>query len=71
MDGEVSYTTVRATPDGRLTRKEAAKYLGLAENTLANWKSRGEGPKPMRLGRRVFYRLTDLQAFIRTSGGRA
>jgi hypothetical protein len=52
------------TPDGRLTRSHAAKYLGVAEQTLANWRTIGRGPKSFRLGGRVFYRLTDLQAFV-------
>lgn len=52
------------TPDGRLTRAHAAKYLGVAEQTLANWRSIGRGPKSFRLGGRVFYRLSDLEAFV-------
>lgn len=52
------------TPDGRLSRTHAAKYLGVAPQTLANWRSLGRGPKHMKLGGRVFYRLADLEAFI-------
>jgi len=52
------------TPDGRLSRSHAARYLGVAEQTLANWRSLGRGPKSFRLGGRVFYRLVDLEAFV-------
>ena len=53
-----------ATPDGRLTRSHAANYLGVASQTLANWHSLGRGPKSIKLGGKVFYRLADLQTFI-------
>lgn len=32
---------VRVLPDGRLSRADAAKFLGLASGTPANWYSRG------------------------------
>lgn len=59
---------VRATPDGRVTRREAARVLGVAERTLANWKSRRCGPRQLRLRGRVFYRMEDLQSFIEAEG---
>ena len=52
------------TPDGRLTRSHAARYLGVAEQTLANWRSMGRGPKCLKIGGKVFYRLDDLEAFV-------
>ena len=55
---------VRVTPDGRLTRKDAARYLGHSEKTLAMWASRGEGPKSVRVGGRIFYFKVDLDQFI-------
>lgn len=62
---------VLVTPDGRLTRQDAANYLGVAAQTLANWSTQGRGPKTLRLGRKVFYRLNDLDAFIATNGSAA
>jgi hypothetical protein len=50
----IERVAVRATPDGRLTRRDAAKFLGLDEGTLANWKSRGVGPRQLKVGGRVF-----------------
>ncbi|MDA1059086.1 MAG: DNA-binding protein [Proteobacteria bacterium] len=55
---------VRVLPDGRLTRRDAAKYLGLQEKTLAMWKLVGKGPRPVRVGGRVFYFKDDLDAFV-------
>ncbi|MBB5744813.1 hypothetical protein GGR13_000385 [Brevundimonas variabilis] len=63
MNG-VEQVTVRMIPDGRLSRREAAKFVGVASRTLANWKSRGVGPNQTKVGGRVFYRLADLQMFV-------
>ena len=51
---------VRVLPDGRMTREHAAMYLGLKVKTLAMWAIQGKGPRPIRIGGRVFYRQSDL-----------
>ena len=56
---------VRVLPDGRMTRRDAAKYLGLKPKTIAMWKLRGQGPRSIKVGGRCFYRRDDLDAFIR------
>ena len=56
---------VRVTPDGRLTRKDAAKYLGRAEKTLAMWQMERKGPPSILVGGRRFYFKDALDAFIR------
>lgn len=44
-----------------LTPKEAAVFLRVAEKTLEGWRSKGTGPKFLRLGRRtVRYLQADL-----------
>lgn len=49
-----------------LTRKEAAAYLGISDNTLANWACTRKFDLPyIRVGRSVRYRQSDLDAFIR------
>ncbi len=49
----------------RLSRKEAADYLGLALATLEIWASTGRYNLPfIKIGRRVYYRRSDLDAFI-------
>lgn len=50
--------------EGRLTRAEAAQYLGMAQSTLADWHRRGIGPESVKVGGRRFYRLSALKAFI-------
>ena len=47
-----------------LNTPEAAEYLDLQPCTLETWRSRGGGPKFLKLGRAVRYRLTDLDDFI-------
>jgi len=48
-----------------LTRKQAAEYLGLKENTLAVWATTKRHSLPyVKVGRLVKYRLADLQAFL-------
>lgn len=48
-----------------LTRREAAVYLGVAEQTLAVWKCTGRRSLPfVKIGRLVRYRKADLDAFI-------
>ena len=48
-----------------LSQREAARYLGVATNTLAVWKCTGRYKLPcIKIGRLVKYRKTDLDAFI-------
>lgn len=75
MNNELAYDTtvenvkVRVLPDGRMTREDAARYLGLQSKTLAMWTMQGKGPKSVRVGGRIFYFKADLDAFI--SDGRS
>lgn len=66
------------TEDSRrlLTANEVAARLNLSAFTLSNWRSRRFGPAFIRCGRRVMYRVEDVQAFVQarrveTSGGTA
>ena len=43
---------------------KAADYLGIAPQTLRNWRHLKKGPSYVKLGRRVLYRLEDLKAFM-------
>lgn len=60
---------VRVLPDGRVSRADAATFLGLSTKTLAHWAMRGVGPLPRRVGGRIFYMRADLEAF-RDTGAR-
>ncbi|CAA7613496.1 hypothetical protein MTBUT4_150018 [Magnetospirillum sp. UT-4] len=60
----LKWIAVTVLPDGRMDRKNAAVYLGIAPQTLANLAARGRGPDFVRVGGRVFYYLSALDAFI-------
>lgn len=48
-----------------LTSQEVAAQLGITEGTLRNWRYEGEGPKYVKLRKRlVRYRPTDVQAYV-------
>lgn len=53
-----------ADRDVLYTRDEAARFLRNSVPTLERWARLGIGPKPIRIGRRCLYRLTDLRAFV-------
>lgn len=50
--------------DKLLTQKEVKEITGLADSTLEQWRIKGKGPKFIKLGRLVRYRLSDVQAYI-------
>lgn len=68
----MSTTATLITP-ATLTTKEAAVYLGLSDQTLANWRVHGQGPAYLRLGSsgsgrpRIVYLPEDLDAFLRAN----
>lgn len=43
---------------------EAAFYLGVSESALNTWRTRGIGPRYVRLGRKILYRLAALDDFL-------
>ena len=47
-----------------LTQDEAAVELKICERTLDRWRRLGEGPPITKLGRRVLYRRSSLQAWL-------
>ncbi|MQS37647.1 helix-turn-helix transcriptional regulator [Streptomyces katsurahamanus] len=48
-----------------LSLPRAATYLGLSPNTLYVWRHRRQGPPSFRMGRRVMYRITVLDEWVR------
>jgi hypothetical protein len=54
---------LRILPDGRMSRRDAARYLGYAPQTLAIWAYEGRGPRFIRVYRRCWYRKAELDAF--------
>ena len=62
---KIEQPRVRVLPDGRMTREDAAIYLGRKPKTLAMWQLQGRGPRSVLVGGRRFYFKADLDAFIR------
>jgi excisionase family DNA binding protein len=46
-----------------LTPEELSERLGIPVETLKRWRRTGDGPKFMRVGRHVRYRLADVEAY--------
>ncbi len=72
MEAVLSETTISKSQ--LLTTEEAAEFLGLAAPTLVVWRSvRRYDLRFVRVGRRIRYRLSDLEEWItsRTEGGDA
>ncbi len=49
---------------GLLTAKQAARYLSISTKWLANQRWQGTGPKFIRVGGAVRYRVSDLEQFL-------
>ncbi|MGW2657546.1 helix-turn-helix domain-containing protein [Streptomyces sp. NPDC001478] len=45
--------------------QQTAKYLGISPNTLYVWRHRRQGPPSFRMGRRVMYRVSALDKWVR------
>ena len=63
---QIERVKVRVLPDGRMTRSDAAKYLGVAVKTIAMWDL--EDPTRLggiKVGGRRFYYIGRLDAVIR------
>ena len=63
-DRTIEKVRVRVLADGRMSRRDAAVYLGFAEKTLAMWHLKGKGPKSVKISGRIFHFISDLDAFI-------
>ena len=44
--------------------EEIASMYSIAAGTLGNWRSRGEGPRFYRVGRKILYRIKDVESFL-------
>ena len=51
------------TPDKRLNEDRAAEQLGVTKGTLANWRFQKKGPPYLKVGRRVEYLQSDIDAW--------
>lgn len=49
-----------------LAERDAALFLNLSVRTLQDWRVSGRGPSFVKIGRRVQYRLADLEGYVAT-----
>jgi predicted DNA-binding transcriptional regulator AlpA len=47
-----------------LSEEDVAAATGVSRNTLRHWRWIGEGPRYVKMGKRIGYRPADLQAWI-------
>ena len=57
--------------DVLLSREEVAAYLRCSLPTLELWAKNGEGPRVVRCGRAIRYRLADVRAFVEAGASSA
>lgn len=57
--------------DELLSPAELADVLGISVHTLYNWRVRGEGPPGFRVGGRVRYRRSAVEAWLHLLNGHA
>ena len=65
-ESAIERVKVRVLPDGRMTRRDAAEYLGIAVKTVAMWDL--ENPAKLgsvKVGGRRFYYINRLDQVIR------
>lgn len=53
-------------PDALFTPKHVAEQRHVTENALTQERLAGNGPRYVKLGRRVYYRAADLKAWLDT-----
>lgn len=69
---EVETIPVTILPDGRMDTLNAARYLGLAAQTLRGYRSRGIGPRWVKVGERlIFYYRADLDQWLNSGEDQA
>ena len=51
-----------------LTTEQTAEWLQLEAQTLAKWRVTGKGPRFVKLGRAVRYRIADVDEWIERGG---
>lgn len=50
--------------DRLLTQEEVADQLRVSANTLRIWRSKGGGPRFVKVGRKPAYRASDIEAWV-------
>lgn len=56
--------------DPLLTVEETSEYLKIPVKTLYQWKYKNVGPQPLRVGRYLRYRQSEVDAWVDAGGSR-
>jgi excisionase family DNA binding protein len=56
-------------PESLLRPEEVAGYLGVPVPTLYAWRSRGDGPAALKVGRHLRYRRRDVERWLEERKG--
>jgi excisionase family DNA binding protein len=57
-------TMIKNTTPPAITEREAAERLQMSQRTLQAWRTRGEGPRFLKLGRSVRYTEQELDSWM-------
>lgn len=63
-EAEAAIVFWSAPLDSMHTQQTVSAIIGLAVTTLTNWRAMGDGPKSVRRGGRVYYRKSDVLAWM-------
>lgn len=66
-NNSASLKPLPADPATLICAEDVPQYVPLARQTLARWRHEGRGPRYVKLGRRIAYRVRDLQEFVESS----
>lgn len=64
MSGELIVSTREDVLHLSVKPTAAAAMLGLSRGTLANWRTEGRGPRYVKSGKQILYRVSDLEAWL-------
>lgn len=62
---------LKAPPKQYLDTEGAAEFTSISAVQLAEWRSRGGGPRYIKMGRKVLYAVRDLREFVEAFGREA
>lgn len=61
IQSSINYTSEEEDLSELLSRKQVAEYFGVSLVTINKWVRTGVLPEPIKRGKRVFFKLTDLK----------
>ncbi|CTZ82160.1 helix-turn-helix domain-containing protein [Escherichia coli] len=68
LDFDFEATSILSEQHEKMNREDAAAYIGVEAQTLANWASTGKVRIPfLKIGRKVIYLKSDLDAYLASS----